>query len=39
MTDKRMKVPGPDHPITIEANPTRVVVTVGGKLSLTPGMR
>src|ERR1700740_3730702 len=32
MTDKRMKIPGPDHPISIEANPSRVVVTVGGKV-------
>jgi uncharacterized protein (DUF427 family) len=30
MTDKPMKIPGPDHPISIEANPTRIVVTVGG---------
>jgi uncharacterized protein (DUF427 family) len=27
-----MKIPGPDHPIAIEANPSRVVVTVGGKV-------
>ncbi len=26
-----MKVPGPDHPITIAPNPKRVVVRVGGK--------
>ena len=32
MTDKLMKIPGPDHPISIEANPSRVVVTVGGKV-------
>jgi uncharacterized protein (DUF427 family) len=32
MTDKRIKVPGPDHPITIEPNPVRVVVTVGGRV-------
>src|ERR1700752_1365868 len=32
MTDKPMKIPGPDHPISIEANPSRVVVTVGGKV-------
>jgi uncharacterized protein (DUF427 family) len=25
-----MKVPGPDHPITIESNPKRVVVRFGG---------
>ena len=32
MTDKPMKIPGPDHPISIDANPSRVVVTVGGKV-------
>src|ERR1700679_3973776 len=32
MTDKPMKIPGPDHPISIEANSSRVVVTVGGKV-------
>jgi uncharacterized protein (DUF427 family) len=32
MSDKRMKIPGPDHPISIEANPARVVVTVGGQI-------
>jgi uncharacterized protein (DUF427 family) len=32
VTDKQMKIPGPDHPITIEANSSRVVVTVGGKV-------
>jgi uncharacterized protein (DUF427 family) len=32
MTDKPIKVPGPDHPITIEANSSRVVVTVDGKV-------
>ncbi|MEO8039576.1 MAG: DUF427 domain-containing protein [Betaproteobacteria bacterium] len=31
MTDKSMKVPGPDHPITIVANPKRVIVTVGNR--------
>jgi len=31
MADKAMKIPGPDHPITIHANPSRVVVKVGGK--------
>jgi uncharacterized protein (DUF427 family) len=30
MADKQMKIAGPDHPISIEANPSRVVVTVGG---------
>jgi uncharacterized protein (DUF427 family) len=32
MTVKPMKIPGPDHPISIDANPSRVVVTVGGKV-------
>jgi uncharacterized protein (DUF427 family) len=29
-TARPIKVPGPDHPITIEHNPKRVVVTVAG---------
>jgi uncharacterized protein (DUF427 family) len=29
-TARRMKIPGPDHPITIERNPNRVVVSIGG---------
>ncbi|MEC4593611.1 MULTISPECIES: DUF427 domain-containing protein [Nitrospirillum] len=32
MTEKTIKIPGPDHPITIERNPRRVVVTLGGKV-------
>ena len=32
MAGKAMKVPGPDHPISIDANPSHVVVTVGGKV-------
>ena len=32
MADKPRKIPGPDHPISIEANPSRVVVKVGGKI-------
>ena len=31
MADKLMKIPGPDHPISIEPNRSRVVVKVGGK--------
>jgi uncharacterized protein (DUF427 family) len=31
MADKPIKIPGPDHPISIAANSSRVVVTVGGK--------
>jgi uncharacterized protein (DUF427 family) len=29
---KSMKTPGPDHPISVEANPSRVIVKVGGKV-------
>jgi uncharacterized protein (DUF427 family) len=32
MTVKPMKIPGPDHPISINATPSRVVVTVGGRV-------
>ena len=32
MTAKPTKLPGPDHPITIERNPARVVVVAGGRV-------
>ena len=32
MGNKPMKIPGPDHPISIAANPSRVVVRVGQKV-------
>jgi uncharacterized protein (DUF427 family) len=32
VTDKPIKEPGPDHPITIEANHDRVVVAVAGRV-------
>lgn len=32
MTSSPIKVPGPDHPITISENPLRVVVSVGGRV-------
>jgi uncharacterized protein (DUF427 family) len=32
MADRMVKIAGPDHPISIEANPSRVVVEVGGKI-------
>lgn len=32
MPDKVIKIPGPDHPITIEHNARRVIVTLGGKV-------
>jgi uncharacterized protein (DUF427 family) len=30
ITTKTIKIPGPDHPITIERNRKRVVVSIGG---------
>ena len=32
MNTKTIKIPGPDHPITITSTPKRVVVTVGGRI-------
>ncbi len=32
MTGKPIKIPGPDHPITVERNPARVVVSVAGRV-------
>lgn len=32
MTDKPIKQPGPDHPITIEPNPARIVVSIAGRV-------
>ncbi|WEK00702.1 MAG: DUF427 domain-containing protein [Candidatus Sphingomonas phytovorans] len=32
MTDKPIRIPGPDHPITIEPNAARVRVTAGGRV-------
>lgn len=32
MSDKPMKTPGPDHPITVGKNPDRVIVKVAGKV-------
>src|SRR5258706_8844772 len=32
MSDRTVKIPGPDHPISIDANPSRVVVVAGGKV-------
>jgi len=32
MADKTVRIPGPDHPITIEHNPNRVVVTSNGRV-------
>ena len=32
MADRPMKIPGSDHPISIDANPARIVVIVGEKV-------
>lgn len=32
MADRHIKIPGPDHPITIEKTPNRVVVALGGQI-------
>ena len=32
MPEKTIKIPGPDHPITVTPNAKRVVVTLGGKV-------
>ena len=34
MNERQIRVPGPDHPITITAHPGRVFVSVGGRVSL-----
>jgi uncharacterized protein (DUF427 family) len=31
MKEKQIKLPGPDHPISIQRNPARVVVSVAGR--------
>jgi uncharacterized protein (DUF427 family) len=32
MKEKQIKLPGPDHPISIERNPVRVVVSIAGQV-------
>ena len=32
MSDRSIKIPGPDHPITIERNLSRVVIKLGGQV-------
>jgi uncharacterized protein (DUF427 family) len=32
MTTKTIKLPSPDHPITIDRNPARVVVSIAGRI-------
>jgi uncharacterized protein (DUF427 family) len=31
MAERTVKIPGPDHPITIEPNPARIIVSVAGR--------
>ena len=33
MNEKQVKLPGPDHPISVERNPARVVASVAGRVS------
>jgi uncharacterized protein (DUF427 family) len=37
MAARPMKQPGPDHPITVQPNPKRVVVTVAGRVIADSG--
>ena len=32
MNDRQIRLPGPDHPISIERNPARVIVSVAGQV-------
>ena len=32
MKDRQIRFPGPDHPITIERNPVRVIVSIAGRV-------
>ena len=32
MNEKQIKLPGPDHPISIQRNPARVIVSVAGRV-------
>jgi uncharacterized protein (DUF427 family) len=37
MKEKQIKLPGPDHPISIQRNPARVVVTAAGRVVADTG--
>jgi uncharacterized protein (DUF427 family) len=37
MKEKQVKVPGPDHPMSIQRNPARVVVSVAGRVVADTG--
>ena len=32
MQTKTVKIPGPDHPITIEPNPARITIAIGDRV-------
>jgi len=32
MPEKQVKIPGPDHPVTIAPNPHRVIIWIGGRI-------
>jgi len=32
MQTKTVKIPGPDHPITIEHNPAHITISIGGRI-------
>jgi uncharacterized protein (DUF427 family) len=37
MKEKQIRIPGPDHPISIQHNPARVVVSVAGRVVADTG--
>jgi|SRR5882672_401688 len=37
MKDKQLKLPGPDHPISIQRNPARAVISVAGRVVADTG--
>jgi uncharacterized protein (DUF427 family) len=37
MKEKQVKIPGPDHPISIQRNPARVVVSIAGRVIADTG--
>jgi uncharacterized protein (DUF427 family) len=37
MKEKKVKLPGPDHPISIQRNPARVVVSAAGRVIADTG--
>ena len=39
MNEKHARLPAPDHPISIERNPARVVVSAAGRVIADTGYR